>query len=147
MAAFVPDGFEIPAPLVTDRFQLDPLQRRHNERDLQAWTSSVEHIRATPGFAGRDWPPDSMSAEDNGRDLHRHDVDFQERRGFTYAVLSGGSYVGCLYLYPAKDDEHDGDARSWVTSERADLDQPWYEAVSRWLAESWPWKAPEYAPR
>ena len=53
---FVPDGFEPPTSLTTDRFRLEPLGPQHNESDHAAWTSSIEHIHATPGFAGS-WPP------------------------------------------------------------------------------------------
>ena len=47
---FVPDGFEPPTSLVTADFRLEPLGPQHNDEDLAAWTSSIEHIRATPGY-------------------------------------------------------------------------------------------------
>jgi hypothetical protein len=50
---FVPDDFTVPAGLRTDTFALEPLGVRHNDLDYAAWTSSIEHIRHTPGFAGR----------------------------------------------------------------------------------------------
>ena len=46
----VPDGFAVPRELVAERFRLEPLGPQHNERDHAAWTSSIEHIRSTPGF-------------------------------------------------------------------------------------------------
>jgi hypothetical protein len=55
--AFVPAGFVPPTTLVTERFRLEPLGPQHNESDLAAWTSSIEHIRSTPGYAGGSWPP------------------------------------------------------------------------------------------
>ena len=54
---FVPAGFEPPAGLTTDRFVLEPLGPQHNESDLAAWTSSIDHIRATPGYPDGQWPP------------------------------------------------------------------------------------------
>jgi hypothetical protein len=48
--AFVPDEFIVPRELVTPRFRLEPLGPQHNADDHEAWTSSIEHIRATPGF-------------------------------------------------------------------------------------------------
>jgi hypothetical protein len=53
---FVPEDFEPPARLATERFELEPLAPEHNERDYEAWSSSIEHIRATPGFEDRNWP-------------------------------------------------------------------------------------------
>lgn len=49
MTAFVPDHFSPPVSLETERFVLEPLGPEHNERDYAAWTSSMDHIRATPG--------------------------------------------------------------------------------------------------
>src|SRR5439155_1549454 len=47
---FVPGEFRPPRELVADRFRLEPLGPQHNEDDYDAWSSSIEHIRATPGF-------------------------------------------------------------------------------------------------
>src|SRR5512138_2349400 len=47
---FVPDGFEPPRGLETSEFRLEPLGPVHNERDFAAWSSSIEHIRASPGY-------------------------------------------------------------------------------------------------
>ncbi|MBT2477693.1 N-acetyltransferase [Streptomyces sp. ISL-94] len=147
---FVPDGFEAPKNLAGDGFRLEPLGAEHNERDLAAWSGSIGHIRATPGF-GRDWPPlEGMSAEANLADLVRHAEDFAERRGFTYSVLEGeAEVIGCLYVYPAKEQPDRVHVSSWVRADRAHLDVPLYETVSRWLREVWPFDAEriDYAPR
>src|SRR4051812_5367043 len=94
----VPDDFTAPRELVTERFRLEPLGGRHNEADYAAWTSSIDHIRSTPGFEGRDWPPaEGMPLEQNLDDLVRHSDDFERRTGFTYTVLEPGSgeVIGC----------------------------------------------------
>lgn len=143
---FVPDGFEVPPGLSTTWFRLEPLGPEHNERDHEAWMSSIAHIRATPGFAGRRWP-EEMSAEQNRADLVAHADDFAARTGFTYSVLDGDEVIGCVYLYPADDREHDVAVRSWVRASRAELDVVLWEAVSAWLTEAWPFKRPAYAPR
>jgi hypothetical protein len=147
---FVPDDFDPPRELICPDFRLEPLGPQHNERDHAAWTTSIEHIRTTPGFADWDWPPsDGMSLEANRGDLVRHADDFVHRRGFTYSVLSrdGDDVIGCLYIYPAKDGEHDASVRSWVRAQDAQLDTPMYAAVSTWLAERWPFARPAYAER
>jgi hypothetical protein len=145
----VPDGFVVPPPLTTDQFRLEPLGPQHNEVDHAAWTTSIEHIRATPGFADRDWPGEAMTLAENEADLRRHALDFEERTGFTYVVLdaSTGNYVGCVYFYPPRSPEFDVDVRSWVRHELAHLDRPLHAAVRRWLQDSWPWHAPDYAER
>ncbi len=143
---FVPDDFVVPLELVADRFRLEPLGPRHNERDHEAWMSSIDHIRATPGFPDGTWPT-AMSAERNLADLERHGRDFAARTGFTYSVLDGDEVIGCVYLYPCKDGEHDVEAQSWVRASRAELDVELWRMVSSWLAETWPFERPKYEPR
>lgn len=147
MNPIVPDSFVIPEPLATDQFRLQPLEQRHNEADLAAWTSSIEHIRSTPGFIGRNWPAGPITEAENKHDLYRHELHRAERSGFTFAILSGSEYVGCLYLYPPRDERHDVDVRSWVRGDHPELDRPVYQAVLNWLRASWPWQNIEYAER
>lgn len=139
--AFVPDEFEVPKGLQGKGFWLEPLTAEHNERDLAAWSGSIEHVRSTPGFM-RNWPPlEGMSAEDNLRDLVRHAKDFAERRGFTYSILEGeDEVIGCLYVYPAKEDPESVHVSSWVRADRAALDAVVYESVLGWLREAWPFE-------
>lgn len=154
---FVPADFVIPTRLHTEDFELVPLGPEHNERDYAAWTSSIEHILATPGFAGWGWPHE-MPLEENRDDLVRHAADFAAGRGFTYTVLAGRGpdpgqdVIGCVYIYPLQPTE-DGRptpgarVRSWVRADRAELDVALWEAVSAWLDSSWPFTSVEYAPR
>lgn len=82
---FVPVDFAVPEGLWAEEFRLEPLGPQHNAADYAAWTASIGHIQATPGFAGTDWPHE-MSLAENLRDLERHAQDFADRRGFTYTV-------------------------------------------------------------
>jgi hypothetical protein len=145
----VPENFAVPAGISSDLFILEPLGVRHNESDYAAWTSSIEHIRATPGFAGRTWPDPDMPLATNLADLDQHAKDFAGRTGFTYTVLdpASGEVIGCLYLYPSRRAGCDVDVRSWVRADHAGLDKPLYDAVRRWLTEAWPFRAPDYAER
>jgi hypothetical protein len=145
--AFVPDDFAVPRELVTDEFRLEPLGPQHNEGDYAAWTSSMEHIRGTPGFADWTWPHPTPP-EENLADLQRHADDFANRAGFTYTVLASddGSVAGCVYIYPAKSGDG-ADVRSWVRADRAELDVPLYGAVAYWLKNAWPFETVSYAPR
>ncbi|MPY30272.1 N-acetyltransferase [Streptomyces adustus] len=148
--AFVPEDFVVPADLTTPRFRLEPLDPRHNAADHAAWTGSIDHIRATPGFRDWGWPPvDGMSLEANLADLRRHADDFARRRGFTYTVIepAGGEVIGCVYIYPSRSDDHDTDVRSWVRADKAELDAPLYAAVTTWLTTNWPLGRLNYQPR
>lgn len=48
---FVPDDFDVPLRHAWAGFHLEPLGPQHNERDYEAWMSSIDHIRSTPGFS------------------------------------------------------------------------------------------------
>ena len=146
--SFVPDDFEVPRALVCEEFWLEPLGPEHNEGDYRAWTASIAHIRATPGFEGRSWPTPDMTLAENRGDLERHAADFDVRSGFTYTVRATGSdeIIGCVYIYPLTEGPG-ADVRSWVTAQRAPLDVALYEAVSAWLRSAWPFAAVRYASR
>jgi hypothetical protein len=145
---FVPLHFAVPLRLETPQFLLEPLGPQHNEQDYDAWTSSVEHIHATPGWEESSWPRE-MTPDENRADLQRHADDFRNRKGFTYTVLDPASrdVLGCVYIYPVRVSEEDARALSWVRASRAELDAPLWRVVSEWLASDWPFGSVEYAPR
>jgi hypothetical protein len=143
--SIVPPDFEPPTSLVTEQFVLEPLGPQHNEADHAAWTSSIDHIRSTPGYGDGSWPPvDGMSLEANLSDLTRHAEDFTAREGFTFTVLDpvDRDVIGCVYLYPSKGDGDVG-VRSWVRADRAHLDGALADAVAAWIAADWPWEHPD----
>jgi hypothetical protein len=145
---FVPSEFVVPLALTSEQFRLEPLGPQHNDSDYEAWSSSLEHIRTTPGWETSSWP-DERSLADNLSDLQRHADDFESRRGFTYTVLdpASGDVIGCVYIYPDKSQEHDARVLSWVRASRAELDVPLWRAVTNWLAEDWPFERVAYAER
>jgi hypothetical protein len=147
-APFVPPEFVAPLALETEQFRLEPLGPQHNEPDYAAWSSSVEHIRNTPGWEKSSWP-DDRDLTKNLADLEEHAADFANRTGFTYTVLdpATGDVVGCVYIYPDKSGEHSAKVLSWVRVGRAELDAPLWQAVSDWLADDWPFETVAYAER
>src|SRR5258708_20362561 len=100
---FVPVDFAVPAELTAEEFRLEPLGPQHNAADYAAWTASIGHIQATPGFAGTGWPHE-MSLAENLRDLERHAQAFPQPRAFTYPVLTTdtGELICCGYMYPPR---------------------------------------------
>jgi hypothetical protein len=143
---FVPSEFAVPQRLTTALFVLEPLGPQHNERDYAAWTSSMDHIHASPGFESRRWPHE-MSLAENLRDLEGDAHDFAQRRGFTYSVLAPGTddVIGCVYIYPDREGVADARVRSWVRADRAELDTPLRCAIGEWLEADWPFGRVEYA--
>ncbi|HSF61669.1 MAG TPA: hypothetical protein VLA69_08230 [Gaiellaceae bacterium] len=137
--ALVPDDFQVPLRFETRSFVLEPLGPEHNERDHAAWKSSIDHIRRTPGFAGRSWPQ-PMSLEENVSDLEAHRTEFEARIAFAYTVLDPETddVIGCVYVDPDAARAGGATLRSWVRVTHASLDQPLREAVATWLARDWP---------
>jgi hypothetical protein len=148
--SFVPAGFDVPRGLVAADFVLEPLGPQHNDSDYAAWTSSIDHIRATPGFAEGSWPHEMTSAENLG-DLERHAADFAARTGFTYTVLDpvDRTVIGCVYIYPPRASVAGSDAsvHSWVRAVSAELDEQLWRAVTAWLERDWPFQRVDYAAR
>ena len=137
----------MPTEAIFGDLRLVPLGPEHNEADYAAWTSSIDHIRATPGFPDGSWPQE-MSLSENLRDLERHAEDFRQRVGFTYTVLDANQdVIGCIYIYPSNDEHVDAKVLSWVRADRSDLDRPLYEAVRAWLANDWPLAVVDYDER
>ena len=145
---FVPSGFVAPLALATEQFRLEPLGPQHNEPDYDAWSSSLEHIRQTPGWEKSNWP-DDRDLRANLRDLQRHADDFENRTGFTYSVLDSatGDVIGCVYIYPDQSGEHEAKVLSWVRASRVELDEPLWRTVSDWLEADWPFESIAYAER
>lgn len=125
---------------------LRPLGPDHNESDYAAWTSSIDHIRRTPGFSWDGWPH-PMSIEENRADLEMHRRHFDDRVGFTYTVLDPADLarvIGCVYIYG---DGSTAYVRSWVIEEHADLDRVLWGTVNDWLEADWPFESVAYASR
>lgn len=129
-----------PERLVTDRLLLEPLGPEHNERDHRAWTSSIDHIRATPGFRPEHWDGDEwpypMSSEQNLADLADHAREFATGVAFAYTVLdpTDGDVIGCVYVDPVDPgDPDEARCRSWVRADCAQLDEELHRAVRDWL--------------
>ncbi len=142
--SLVADDFAVPLSFEGPGFRLEPLGPQHNERDHEAWMSSIEHIRGTPGFPDGAWPL-PMTVESNLADLVRHAKDFEQRAGFTYSMLDGDDVIGCVYIYPS----HTADAAvsSWVRASRAEMDVVTWRAICSWLDTDWPFTAVEYEAR
>ena len=135
----VPDDFEVPLRLETPSLVLEPLGPEHNERDYEAWTSSIDHIRATPGFAGRTWPH-LMTLEENLDGLEAHRAEFEARTAFAYTVLDprAEEVIGCVYVDRDASRAGGVTVRSWVRATHAHLDEPLRATVTAWLERDWP---------
>ena len=154
-AEFVPADFVVPRRLHCEDFVLEPLGPEHNDSDHAAWSGSIEHIHATPGFVAELWQGDRwpfpMSSEQNLADLQMHASEFAAREAFAYTVLDGdgaaGEVIGCVYIDPDETGAADAKVRCWVRADLAHLDQPLADAVRSWLRTDWPFASVRFPGR
>ena len=137
------------AGLVAEGFRLEPLGPEHNERDYAAWSSSVEHIRRSPGYGPDSTWPRPMSLDENrarpraacarlrGADgVHVHGARRRRRRDRLRLRLPGD---GRRPRRPRPVLGAASPAPSSTTSLR--------RVVADWLdSEAWPFERPLYEP-
>ncbi len=147
---FVAADFVVPLRVEQAVYCLRPLTTADVEKDYEAVMSSKESLRQI--FRQQDeWPADTMTLQENYRDLERHQQEFAQRQGFTYTVETptGDRCLGCVYIYPCSVDGYDAQVFYWVRdSEKAHgLEAELGTFLRQWLAEVWPFQRPVFPGR
>jgi hypothetical protein len=150
---WLPDGFETPARLdLPTGHHLRPIRGDDVEIDYPAVMGSRETLWARYGEIWG-WPPETMTAEQDREDLVRHEVEIAGQETFNYAVLDAGEteLLGCVYIDPPELGAPKGSdalVSWWVVDGYAgsDLERALADAVPRWLADTWGFRAVHYAP-
>ncbi len=105
------EKLEVPRTLGLGDYHLKMLTAADLEEDFDAVTRSKSVLR---GLFGPDWP-EGLSLNDNLTDLHWHHREFVARRSFAWVVRdSGGTYLGCAYLFPAIGGQGRAEAAYWM---------------------------------
>ncbi len=139
----IPDDFIVPDILETDRFRLRMLSVDDVKLDYEAVMSSHKRLRTV--FAPDDnWPVDTMTLEDNLRDLQRHQNEFLDRVAFAYTVmnLSETECLGCMYIKRSDKLRFDAGVYLWVRESEYEKggDEELYSLVKSWIDECWPFE-------
>ena len=143
-----PPDFDVPDPPEHPKFRFEPLGPEHNVADLDAWSSSIDHIHATPGFRPDGWPERRYTVAENMADLEEHRDHHRRRIDFAWTVLDRadpGVVIGCVYLKPDPTGVADAEARSWVRADRVGLDHELRDHLRPWFTSRWPISV-RYAP-
>ena len=145
----VPDDFQVPQVLETERMRLRPLTMADAERDYAAVMSS-EHRLKTVFRENGDWPT-GLTLDQNVMELGWHQTEFELRTSFAYTVVSldESRVLGCLYIYPFDKGGYDAHATMWVRADMLDsgLDEHLEATVKAWLEEDWPFDQVAYPGR
>ena len=145
---FVPDDFEIPALLETDRFRLRMLSVDDIEKDYEAVIESRELLHT---LFGGPWPRPEFTLEENLADLERHQQEFLSRKAFAYTVMSLDEtrVLGCVYIDPPETTDSNAVVVMWVRQTEYDkgLDEILFNKVRNWISSDWPFKKVDYPGR
>jgi len=145
---FVPDDFEIPALLETDRFRLRMLSVADVEKDYEAVIESRELLHT---MFGGPWPKPGFTLEENLTDLERHQQEFLSRKAFAYTAVSLDEtrVLGCVYINPPETTDSDAVVVMWVRQTEYDkgLDEILFKTVRNWISSDWPFKKVDYPGR
>ena len=145
----VPDDFEVPQRLETERLRIRPLVLQDTAKDYDAIMTSAERLQTVYNPGSR-WPEGYLLEQDLVH-IGWHQTEFENRTSFAYAVvaLDESQVLGSLYIYPTRKQGYDCKVTMWVRQSEAEsgLDGHLYETVREWVARDWPFAAPGYPGR
>ncbi len=145
---FIPDDFEVPALLETDRFRLRMLSIDDVEKDYEAVIESRELLHT---MFGGPWPRLGFTLKENLADLESHQQEFLDRKAFAYTVVSldESKVLGCVYINPSDETSVDAVVFMWVRKTEYDkgLDEILFDTVRDWISADWPFKKVNYPGR
>ena len=147
---FVPEDFQVPEKLETERFRVRMLTVNDVVKDYDAVMTSVEHLRGVFGLRST-WPSPELTLEQDLIDLGWHQKEFQRRRSFAYTVMSPSESLclGCVYIVPTRKRGYDAEVYLWVRESEVEngLDPVLFDAVKDWIEKEWPFKKVAYPGR
>jgi hypothetical protein len=95
-----------------------------------------------------EWPPASMTYEQDRDDLARHEAEIEAHQSFNYAILDlpEQQLYGCVYIDPPERAGADADVSWWVIDDAVDthLDRSLEATVPTWVSEVWPFASPRF---
>lgn len=147
---FVAEDFIVPQRVEQANYLLRPLTTDDVEIDYDAVMSSKESLRQIFGEADN-WPAETMTLQDNYRDLQRHQSDFEQRKGFTYTMTTpdGHACLGCVYIYPCQAGDYDAQVYYWVRDsvKATGIEEELGAFLRHWLHHDWPFQQPAFPGR
>jgi hypothetical protein len=147
----VPDDFEVPTRVETDRFVVVPLILDRFAIDYESYASSVEHLQKTYSVdeslyigPGLQWPA-GVSIRMALLDAAFCEMAFFHLRSqFAYEVLdrSETRQLGCVYVFPTTRKGYEAEARMWVREDelKNGLDEAVHSWFRPWVETVWPFQ-------
>ncbi len=150
MKKFIPDSFQVPEKLETDKLRLRMLTMNDLAKDYEAVISSLEHLQGVFGPFDP-WPQKDLTLERDLNDLRFHQQEFKKRASFTYTVMSldEAKCLGCVYIMPSTNLKYEAVVITWVREDELmnGLDEYLFVTVKNWVKEKWPFNSVAYPGR
>lgn len=147
-STLVPETFEVPQKLESEKFIARKLCASDTDLDYKAVMSSIDIIKKT---RGGNWPTSDLTLEDDRIDLSWHQREFENKSSFAFTVMNNEETecLGCFYLYKPNfrgecPEGTDVDVSFWVTQKAYEegLYPELYHAIKNWLVKEWPFQKP-----
>jgi RimJ/RimL family protein N-acetyltransferase len=120
---------------------LRPLRASDVDLHLRAVLESQERLWSIYGPAWQ-WPPRSLTVEQDREQLARREADAEQRRSYTYALFDLGEteLLGCVDIDPGRGGKATAAVSWWVVDWLVDSPIEWAldETVPAWIAAEWP---------
>jgi hypothetical protein len=129
---------------------LRPIRAADVDLDMVAVMGSQARLWSIFGQAWQ-WPPPSMTREQDRADLARHEREIHAHQSFNYALFDTAETVllGCVYIDPPEKAGADAEISWWVVDELVGsaTETALNDLVPRWIGAQWPFKSPRYIAR
>lgn len=143
--AWLPSGF-VPPLLETASFRLRSITIDDVVKDFDAVMATREHLWELFG-EGWGWPGPDLTIRANLAELGWHEVEFQHRSSFDYAVMAPdeSALLGCVYVDPPTKGVCDAEVAYWART--PELEEELGREVRAWVEREWPFERPAYPGR
>ncbi len=148
---WLPVDFVHPSRVDVDaEHHLRPIRATDVDLDMVAVMGSRARLWSIFGPAW-EWPPESMTREQDRADLARHEAEIEAHESFNYAFFDEAEsrLLGCVYIDPPEKIGADAEICWWVIDQLAgsETEAALDELVPGWIAMSWPFESPRYIGR
>ena len=139
-ARFVRPEYDPPAEACVGGFVLKTLNPSYVQDDYEAVMTSRARLRDFFGI-GDPWPSETLSVEDNLRDLEWHADEFRRRSSFAYTVIDPEEpgCAGCVYVFPPTRVGYDVELFMWLRSDRysTNKETDFRGELKDWICSLW----------
>lgn len=140
-SGWLPGDYEVSRGFRTEQFSVRPIRLADAEMDYEAVMESIDLIHAS--LLSNSWPTESFTLEENRADLSRKERRFDQRKSFTYAVVTPDEsrVLGSVYINRGIRGP-DAAVFMWVrrTAHDEGLDPILEAAVRQWIEAEWPFE-------